>query len=131
MQNNLVDVEVPCGGNCGRKTKIRLTYDKNNELLGAPVKAYYQLSLFYSKFTIHLNSSDNGATWDNATWSGSDHLTGIAFGNNTFIGAASENVIRSTDKGLNWITGSEINVYDVAFGDSTFIGSMCNWRISV
>ena len=32
-------------------------------------------------------------------------------------------MIRSTDKGLNWITGSEINVYDVAFGDSTFIGS--------
>ena len=70
-----------------------------------------------------LYSSDNGATWDNATWSGSDRLTGIAYGNNTFIGAGSEKVIRSTDKGLNWITGSEINVYDVAFGDSTFIGS--------
>ena len=69
----------------------------------------------------NLYSSDNGLSWDNGTWDENEDLTGVANGNNTFV-ALGTRFIKSTDNGTNWITKHTANLYDVAFGNSTFVG---------
>jgi photosystem II stability/assembly factor-like uncharacterized protein len=72
----------------------------------------------------HLYSRDDGATWDNGTWSPTANITGVAFGKNTFIGVSSTYLTKSTDNGSNWgSVCSGMKVYDVAFGNSKFVGS--------
>ena len=70
----------------------------------------------------HSYSSNNGTSWDNGTWSDTDHVTGVEFGNNIFIAPSSTNLTKSTDNGSNWnLIGAGLKVYDVAFGNSTFV----------
>jgi photosystem II stability/assembly factor-like uncharacterized protein len=72
----------------------------------------------------HLYSRDDGATWDNGTWSPNADITGVAFGKNTFVGVSSTYLTKSTDNGSNWVqVCSGMKVYDVAFGNSKFVGS--------
>ena len=72
----------------------------------------------------HLYSRDDGATWDNGTWSPTANITGVAFGKNTFVGVSSTYLTKSTDNGSNWgQVCSGMKVYDVAFGNSKFVGS--------
>ena len=69
----------------------------------------------------NLYSSDNGSSWDAGTWSETQNLTGVANGNNTFV-ALGTRFIKSTDNGSNWNTQHTANLYDVAFGNSRFVG---------
>ncbi|MCS5547015.1 MAG: hypothetical protein NZ867_09470, partial [SAR324 cluster bacterium] len=73
----------------------------------------------------HLYSRDDGATWDNGTWTPTANITGVAFGNNTFVGVSDSTYLtKSTDNGSNWVQGcSGVRIYDVAFGNSKFVGS--------
>ena len=50
-----------------------------------------------------VRSTDNGASFDNATPAGSaNNLWGAGFGNNTFVAVGiDESIVRSTD-GTNW-----------------------------
>ena len=68
-----------------------------------------------------IYSSDNGLSWDNGTWAESQNLTGVAYGNSTFV-ALGTRFINSTDNGANWTTRHTANLYDVAFGNSKFVG---------
>ena len=71
-----------------------------------------------------LYSRDDGTSWRVGTWSDNDHVTGVAFGDNTFVGVSSTYLTKSTDNGSNWIQGcSGVRVYDIAFGNSIFVGS--------
>ena len=55
----------------------------------------------------------------------SNHLTGVTFGNNTFVGVGrSGNIVRSTDNGTTWDnatspTGNDLT--EVTFGNNTFV----------
>ena len=50
-----------------------------------------------------VRSIDNGTTWDNVTSPTGNHLRGVGFGNNTFVGVGfSGNIVRSTDNGSSW-----------------------------
>ena len=60
-------------------------------------------------------------SWDNGTWAESQNLTGVAYGNSTFV-ALGTRFINSTDNGANWTTRHTANLYDVAFGNSKFVG---------
>ena len=73
----------------------------------------------------HLYSSDDGATWSVGTWTPTVDITGVAFGNNTFLGVSSTYLTKSTDNGANWdLECSGLRIYDIAFGgNSKFVGS--------
>jgi photosystem II stability/assembly factor-like uncharacterized protein len=50
-----------------------------------------------------VRSTDNGTTWDNATFPTANVLRGVGFGNNTFVAVGnSGNIVRSTDNGKTW-----------------------------
>ena len=72
-----------------------------------------------------VRSTDNGTTWDNATFPTANVLRGIGFGNNTFVAVGSDGSIeRSTDNGTNWASetsGTDKNLFGVTFGNNTFV----------
>ena len=80
----------------------------------------------------HLYSTNNGTSWSVGTWSDNDFVTGVAFGNNTFVGVSSTYLTKSTDTGSNWVQGcSGVRVYDMAYGNSKFVGSGAEGAIQI
>ena len=80
----------------------------------------------------HLYSRDDGTSWSTGTWSETGHITGVAFGKNTFIGVSSTFLTKSTDNGSIWEQEcSGMRVYDVAFGNSKFVGSGAEGAIGI
>jgi hypothetical protein len=74
-----------------------------------------------------VRSTDNGTSFDNVTSRTANHLSGVTFGNNTFVGVGnSGNIVRSTDNGSTWdnATSTTANhLYIVGFGNNTFVAA--------
>ena len=50
-------------------------------------------------------------------------LNGITYGNNTFVGGAGGDIVRSTDNGSSFssVTIGQSTILEVAFGNNTFV----------
>ena len=75
-------------------------------------------------------SSDKGVTWTGTggnVFSNSDVVSGITYGNNTFVAVGNTLIAYSSDKGLTWTGTGYINTsvdYDlisVSYGNNTFV----------
>jgi photosystem II stability/assembly factor-like uncharacterized protein len=69
-------------------------------------------------------TSEDGITWTSRTSGTSDFLSGVSFGNGTFVTVGAGGTILTSRDGISWTSrssGSESDLFGVTFGDGTFV----------